>query len=146
MNTIFCYFAIEPEVAGGFGDSTEMDHTKSPPEVLRLEYRMDGWLGDPILETFPCYIITEETAEELRIKGLSGFYFDDVAVTFSETFTEVYPDKAVPNFKWMKITGKPGIDDAFISIDNILVISKDLLEILQSYGMKNADVEEHHDS
>lgn len=43
---------IEPEVAGGLGEETQMDSTVHPPLVKKLHLEFEGWLGDDILETF----------------------------------------------------------------------------------------------
>jgi hypothetical protein len=53
------YFQIAPEVAGGWGRNTVMDRSIHPPHVTKLHFEFDGWLGDVLLESFPCYIITK---------------------------------------------------------------------------------------
>lgn len=52
------YYVVEPEVAGGFGINTVFTRTEGKPMVVhKLHYEFDGWLGDSLLETTPCYIV-----------------------------------------------------------------------------------------
>ena len=69
-------FVIEPEVAGGFGRATVLDTRTHPPQVSRLEYEFDGWLGDDLLTTFPCYIVSRRLQDALEMTDLTGFHFD----------------------------------------------------------------------
>jgi len=54
------YFKVEPEIAGDFGDNTVLDTSTHPPKVHKLHYEIETWLGDPILETFLCFVTTDE--------------------------------------------------------------------------------------
>lgn len=49
---------IEPEVAGSLGKEKKLDNSVFPPHIKKLHYEFDGRLGDDILESFPCYIVT----------------------------------------------------------------------------------------
>src|SRR6476660_8794270 len=64
---------LAPEVAGGWGERTVADTSTHPPRVTALHYQFDGWLGDELLESFPCYIVTRRLAHALTAAGLSGF-------------------------------------------------------------------------
>ena len=77
------YFYIQPEVAGGFGENTVLDTSVHPPIVSRLHYELDGWLGDVLLETFPCFIITKDAKTKLQSIGATGIRLDDVEITTS---------------------------------------------------------------
>ena len=52
------YWLVSPEVAGELGDGTVMDTAVHPPWVSRLHHRFQGWLGDDLLECFPCFLTT----------------------------------------------------------------------------------------
>lgn len=69
-------YYIDPEIAGGFGAGTVMDASRHPPIVINLEYQLDGWLGDEVLELFPCFVLTEAVAMEISKLSLSGFSLD----------------------------------------------------------------------
>ncbi len=60
------YFYIEPEVSGELGEGTLMDTTVHPPKVEKLNYEFSSWLGDDLIESFPCYIVSERLAERLK--------------------------------------------------------------------------------
>ena len=75
------FYYLEPEVAGGFGEDTVVSAASHPPVVTRLEYKFEGWLGDEILETFPCFIVTEAVASEITKLNLTGFSLDSVKVS-----------------------------------------------------------------
>ncbi|MBY8259298.1 hypothetical protein KW530_21605 [Vibrio fluvialis] len=136
------YFYIEPEVSGGFGDNSVMDTTVHPPKVYKLHYQFDGWLGDELLESFPCFIISEALAQELEREHLSGFTLEDVEVTKSEQFEELYPRKALPKFFWLQVTGSAAQDDLGIAEDHRLVVSESALNTLRKGKIEEADIEE----
>lgn len=75
------FWSLEPEVAGELGDESVLDTTVHPPRVFKLQYRFIGWLGDDLLETFPCYIVTESLASALLSARLTGFELDEVELT-----------------------------------------------------------------
>ncbi len=136
------YFFIEPEVSGGFGDNSVMDTTVHPPKVYKLHYQLDGWLGDELLESFPCFIVSESLAQELEREHLSGFTLEDVEVTKSEQFEELYPGKALPKFFWLQVTGSAAQDDFGIAEDHRLVVSEGALNTLRKGKIEEADIEE----
>ncbi len=134
------YFCIEPEVARGLGQNVVMDRSVHPPVVDKLHYEFDGWLGDVLLETFPCFIVTEGARKRLQLIHATGIKFDQAEVTTSEQFRELYPDRKLPKFAWLKVVGTPGRDDFGIGPDFRLVISERALEALKELGISNAVV------
>ncbi len=78
------YFELEPEVVGGWGDSTDADVSVHPPRVKKLHYRFDGWLGDVLLESFPCFIITVAAAAALEEVKLTGYRLAPVKISKAE--------------------------------------------------------------
>jgi hypothetical protein len=132
------YFYLEPEVAGELGERTILDSSVHPPVVDKLHYKFDGWLGDVILESFPCLIATQDVANALAASGASGVNFAELEVTVSDTFRELYPTRKIPAFKWLKVYGIPGKDDFGIAVDHRLVVSEKGVNLLRSYGMSNA--------
>src|SRR6267378_2592579 len=105
------YFRVRPEVAGGLGDETLMDRSVHPPVISRLHYEFDGWLGDPLLSSFPSYIVTRDLMREILHEDLTGVTFDHVMVTTSADFEERHATQQLPEFVWMKVVGQPGVDD-----------------------------------
>lgn len=135
------YFFLEPEVAGGLGEHTEMDRSVHPPKVTKLHYRFDGWLGDSILETFPSFIVTEDAKRELQSNAITGVHFDEVEVSLSDEFRDLHPTMRLPKFCWLKIDGRAGEADFGLARDNRLVVSGLALELLRRLGIANAVTE-----
>jgi hypothetical protein len=130
------YFYLEPEVAGGLGRKSIIDTSVHPPIVSKLHYQMDGWSGDVLLTSFPCFIIVENAGRELREFGLTGVRFDEVEVTKSDQFDEFYPGRRIPKFAWLRVQGQAGTDDFGIAPapDYRLVVSERALEVLKALG------------
>jgi hypothetical protein len=105
------FFKLEPEVAGGWGPDTSADTSVHPPVVRRLEYTFDGWLGDELLETFPCFIASERLAESMIAQSLTGFALDEVKVSVSSEFLELHPSVLLPRFRWLRVSGTAGQHD-----------------------------------
>ncbi|CCN72624.1 hypothetical protein [Vibrio nigripulchritudo] len=134
-------YYIEPEVCGGFGVGTIIDSSTHPPKITQLHIEFDGWLGDDLLEVFPCYIVSEGLAEEIKNKSLSGFILDHVEVSKSDKFIESSPNTLLPNFFWLKPLGKCKENDFWISSDHRLVVSEKVMEILERWKIEKADIE-----
>lgn len=135
------YFYVEPEVAGGLGERTQMDRSVQPPILNRLHYQLEGWLGDAILESFPAFVVTEDAKEALLGVGATGATFDVVEVTVTDQFGELYPGRKLPLFAWLKPEGKAGRDDIAATADGRLVLSQRALDTLSGLGISNALVE-----
>lgn len=135
------YFYIEPEVSGGLGPETEMNTTVHPPIVDKLNYQFESWLGDDLIESFPCYIVTEHLAKQFISNEFQGFSLDNVIVTMSEDFAELNETKELPNFFWLKIDGEAFNDDFGLSEDYRLVVSQRVLNLLNLNNIYNADIE-----
>ncbi len=135
------YYILEPEVAGSLGKGTVMNRKVHPPDVKKLDYEFEGWLGDVLLESFPCFIATIAAVTELRQLSATGVQFDDVRVSKSAKFQEMYQHRALPEFKWLKVLGRPGIDDFGLGRDFRLVVSDRVLNALKPLGLSNAVIQ-----
>ena len=133
------YYELEPEVAGGFGEGSIVDSSVHPPIVKRLHILFDGWLGDQLLETFPCFVVTRELASEIRKKTLSGYDLDDVEVEKSDQFKDLYGERSLPDFCWLKVCGEPGNSDFGINDKFTLIVSERALDLIRT-GLKNCDI------
>ena len=131
-------YYIEPEVAGELGDGTVMNSSVHPPVVKKLELCLSGWLGDDLLECYPCFIVTERVANELKNTVQDNIFFEKIIVTQSDEFNEIYPGKPLPNFYWMKfINGK----EIFLSEDQRLAVSEHIMNTLNNFNISNAIIE-----
>lgn len=139
------FYAIEPEVAGGMGKNTVFDRTPGKPTVVhKLHYEFQGWLGDELLESTPCFIVSKRVAREIEKAQLTGATFDEVEVTTSEQFQELYPNRQLPKFVWLKVEGIAGQDDFGTAPDGRLIASERALGLLQGLGIPHASVTEFH--
>lgn len=132
------YYVVEPEVAGGFGNRTVIDRSSGKMEIKKLHYQFDGWLGDELLESTPCFIASENLAHEIEREQLTGIRFADVEVTTSDEFKEFFPTRQLPKFIWLKVESRPGEDDFGITSDLNLVVSESALQLLKRIGISHA--------
>jgi hypothetical protein len=132
------YYFIEPEVAGGLGAHTVIDRSSGQMVIKKLHYQLDGWLGDELLESAPCFIGTQRLAGEVERAQLTGVRFDKVEVTASDQFRELYPNRQLPKFVWLKVEGKAGHDDFGIAPGIRLVVSERAFKLLNRIGIANA--------
>lgn len=135
------FYYVEPEVAGGFGDGTVMDTAVTPPHVRILEYEFSGWMGDELLESFPCFVVTLNLARALKKNQFTGFTLATVGIKKTDQFDMMYPSMILPEFKWLKVHAVAGSSDFGLSQDFRLVVSDAALEVIKSCGLKYADIE-----
>ena len=156
---------LKPEVAGGTGDGTVITNydalragTALVPEVTELEYTFDDWLGDDILESFPCFVATEALIGSLEAAGLTGLATRPVTVSVSELWEQIHEDddptgSSLPPFRWLTPTGGVHVelgevayrgwsgDDLCVSQRAELVVSDRALAVLRRHHLENCDVE-----
>lgn len=133
------FFIVEPEVPGGLGPRTQLDRSVHPPLVHLLHFVFDGWLGDHLVTSFPCYLVTSRLARLLTDAGVNGFELADVEVETSEQFNDSDNTRELPEFKWLRIVGKPNTNDMFISPDYRLSVSQKALSVILSTNPSSLD-------
>jgi hypothetical protein len=134
------YYTLEPEVAGGWGKNIKANTSVHPPIVHALHYEFQDWLGDEIVESFPCFLVSERLSIALKDAKLNGFSLAEAEVSVSEEFKELKSASVLPKFRWLKIQGRAGEDDFGLSEDNLLVASKRALEVLRQFPLSNAEI------
>ena len=133
------YFVLEPEVAGGLGENVTGDFSIHPPKIQSLHYEFNGWLGDDIVETFPCYLVTEKLGEALEKSGFTGFALKDVEVSVSDTFNDFHRDIELPKFLWLKVNGKLTTDDFWLSDAAQIVVSENVFKLMEQFQINNCE-------
>ena len=64
-------FRLEPEVAGEIGENSKIKYERGMiNEVEFLHYEFTGWLGDEILTSHPCFIVSENIVEDILKSNL----------------------------------------------------------------------------
>ncbi|MEV6527554.1 hypothetical protein AB0M43_37075 [Longispora sp. NPDC051575] len=134
------FHLLEPEVAGELGPGTVIDTTVHPPRVSVLEYVFTDWLGDDLLESFPCYLASERLADAIERSDVTGYRFDHVDVSVSPEADELLEDATLPAFRWLIATGTACVDDFGTTSKGEIVVSDRALELLRSFTIDNCDV------
>jgi hypothetical protein len=136
------FYALDPEVAGELGKNTVMNTSVHPPEVSKLHYELDAWLGDDLIQSFPCYLVTERLKRKMESASMVGVAFAPVEFNVSANFKDRHPSKAVPNFTWLKITGSAGKDDFGVEAHGRLVVSERALKLIQDFSLNHCEISE----
>ena len=140
------YFVLSPEVAAmGLGEHTVMDRSTHPPKVSHLHFDFDVWLGDDLIEAFPCFVVTTQLADEMRKHTFSGYELKAVEISTSDMFRDfqnLHPDRELPEFVWLDITGTAGTDDFGVNKEGRLVVSEDAFAVLKAAHLDNCEVSE----
>jgi hypothetical protein len=135
------WYRVRPEVAGGLGERSRMDTTVHPPRVDHVHYVFSGWLGDDIVESFPCFLVADHLARAIAASTLTGIQLDDVEVSVEPQFERLLPDvaAALPAWVWLRITGRPERDDFWLDDGAQLHVSEHAYQLLQRFEVSNAD-------
>lgn len=117
-----------------------MDTSVHPPVVSRLHYEFEGWLGDVLIESFPCFVVTASAQGRLTRMGATGARFGEVQISKSPEFMDFQPVVELPSFAWLQPTGAAGVDDFGTAADGRLVVSERAVEILRDLQLSNAQL------
>ncbi len=135
------FYVLEPEVPAGWGPETIADSSVDPPIVEQLHLEFSGWLGDDLIESFPCFAVSRHLADSLVSQGLSGFALADCHVSKSVEFEELYPGRDLPDFMRLCVSGRAGAADFGLSADHRLVVSSRAKAVLERYQLQHCDTE-----
>lgn len=130
---------LEPEVAGGLGERTVMDPAVHPPRVERLHYEVRGWLGDDLVESTPCFLISRDAARALVRAGCTGFGLAHAEITLQPEAC-VAVDRRITTFRWMQPGDVAGHDDVALDQTASLVVSDRALEVLRRFRLEHCTV------
>jgi hypothetical protein len=141
-------YTLRAEVAGALGPQSVLDTSTNPPVVSRLHYDFVSWLGDDILASFPCTIVTEALAKAIADEGLVGAEMDDVIVTKNPHFERFFEDTAavLPEWRWLRPTGEPHESDFWQDDQGILIVSERALNLLRKFSLENCRIGKYGDS
>ncbi len=134
------HFVLEPEVAGQLGEHTVMDRSTHPPKIEKLHFIFDGWLGDDIVATFPSFLVSKNLYKLLKESELKGFEFGTCLISCSYTFNELLKDTKLPQFYWLKITGRDENADFRLNSKNYLTLSERALNLLKKTKIEHSEI------
>jgi hypothetical protein len=135
------FWLVDPEVAGEVGAQSLVDTTVHPPKVDFLEYAVDNWSGDDLVQTFPCFLVTPRLAKALESADLSGVRATDVGVRVTYDRDSKIPAGMQPDFWRLNVTGVVGRDDFGLTSDARLVVSGKALAFLKGFSLSGSIVE-----
>lgn len=151
-------FILEPEVAGEIGEHTiyeNYDAIVSRGEraiISHLHFVFMGWLGDDILETTPCFLVSEQLKKAIEKSDLTGYEFHNIEVSLSDEYKELYPYQESPCFYRLLPHGIINVQAEWYSNWNgmdfsltkkmYLVLSEKAMNILKDFQLEHADITE----
>jgi hypothetical protein len=141
-------YTLRAEVAGALGPQSVLDTSTNPPVVSRLHYDFVSWLGDDIVASFPCNIVTEALATAIVEEGLTGADIDEVVVTKNPHFERFFPDTValLPEWKWLRPTGQPHHSDFWQDEQGVLIVSERALKLLRKFSLENCRIGKYGES
>jgi hypothetical protein len=75
--------------------------------------------------------------------GIAGY--ETFQLELSEIFLSMHAPEELPEFRWMKVKGKPFVDDVsstyYGGLYNQLIISEKLWEVLIEFNLGNSSIE-----
>ncbi|RPD42465.1 hypothetical protein [Chitinophaga barathri] len=133
------FYYFYGEVPGNVADSEFIDRQARPQLISKLKFEFDGWLGADIVESIGTFIVTDRLKKAIEEEGLTGATFDVVEVVRTEMFKELYGDKELPQFHWLKPAGTPMKDDISVYDKCCLFISEKALNVFKKFELTLAE-------
>ena len=151
-------YMIEPEVAGEIGEKTVYENYDAIVNdgeiavITHLHFVFMGWLGDDVLEVTPCFLISDRLKNAIEKSDLKGYEFEDIEISLSDDYLEMYPNRETPSFYRVIPKGTIKIqDETYYDWDNMdfcitekayLVLTEKAINIFKQFQIDNADVTE----
>lgn len=102
------------------------------------------WLGAELLAVFPCFLVTEKLGERLLQEQLTGFELSEVEVDLSPEGAELLEGRALPAFRWLKVTAQACAADFGLTAGRErLVVSGRALSVLQQVSLGWCGIERY---
>ena len=155
------YYKLKPEVAGQIGPKSKLTYeskmvkevdmvkeVKMVKEVIFLEYVFYGWLGDELLTSTPCFIITKKLKQDIVGNHLTGFQIDKVKISFSQEYLELGGSIFLPKFVRLKPIESYEenknnlIKDFYYNECKDLIVSERALQVISQHKISMCVIEE----
>ena len=145
-------YMLEPEVAGEIGENTVYDnrYLSSDKQISKLHFEFFGWLGDDIIESTPCFLVSEKLKQKIEESDLTGYKFQNAEISFSDEFNEIYPNRKIPVFYRLIPEGKVAIkenhftewtgEDFLVSEKSYLVVTEKAYDVIKKFNINNCDI------
>ncbi len=76
----------------------------------------------------------------MKDSDLKGFEFDTCLINRSDTFNELLHEVKLPQFYWLKITGKDKNADFRLNSENYLTLSERALNLLKKTNIEHSEI------
>jgi hypothetical protein len=135
------FLVIKPEPSGHPGPGTVVEAGGEVPLVKDLHYVFDWWVGDALVGSYPFFLVTDSLKTALSaLGGRSGFDFAAARVSTSDFFRKTGPNRQLPLFWWLRVSGTAGVDDIGLSKGHALVVSARILSVLLEQRLEQAEI------
>ncbi|GAA1214051.1 hypothetical protein GCM10009675_40000 [Prauserella alba] len=121
-----------------------MDPSVHPPRVEHAHLELDGWLGDELIERYPCLFVTDDLAATLSTSTLGRYRLHTAEVTTVDEDLRDDERAAIRPLRWFVVTGTAGEDDIGLTATGRLVVSDRALTLLQQHNIDHCDILEYH--
>lgn len=140
------FFSLGPEAAGELGSNTIGNTKERPHRIERLHLELTFWPEDDLIDAYT-YVCTKRLAETLTASTLTGFQIDQIyEISKGDQFeisANSHKGHHLPEFVWLKINGKAGVDDFGLVQGPCalpLVVSERALQVLKAGELSHCKV------
>lgn len=142
------FYSLGPEAAGELGSQSIIGNPKERPhQVKKLHLELTFWPADDLIDAYT-YVCSKRLATALAASTLTGFRLDKIdKVSFGDQFNisaRMHKGETLAEFVWLKVSGKPGIDDFGLVQGPCalpLVVSESALQLLKSFDFNHCTIQ-----
>ncbi len=134
-------FALSPEVPGDLGPRSVLTHGSAGMEVVQPHLLLTSWMGDDLLECFPCFFASQRLGKALIDAAVSGYVLEPAIVSVSPDASPGARKAPTMYFHWLKIVDTEGYSDFWISRDRRLVASERAMAVLERFTLEHCERE-----
>ena len=143
------YYRLEPEIAGEIGENSKTEYENGKiKQIIFLEYLFSDWLGDDLLSTHPCHIVTENLKNDINANNLTGIQFKKIKKAFSDEFFELNSSTDIPEFvqivcnNFYEDKNDSTLQDFYVNRYKALIVSERALKVIKKHTLNNCLIEE----
>ncbi|MCW1916478.1 hypothetical protein OJ996_23020 [Luteolibacter sp. GHJ8] len=137
------YYELDLAAPGGPGRRSVSEGGRNPKVYYSLHVVFESWLGDELVHFYPCFLVSKDLGAKFQSAGLTGFELADFETEKDSQFDLVYGGLKLPDFWWLKITGRHGADDFFLSDQYWMIASEDALDVIGTANVPTLAADEY---
>lgn len=143
------FYKLEPEVAGEIGENSKIEYEDGKiKKIIFLEYLFSDWLGDELISTHPCHIVTDNLKKDINSNDLTGVQFQEIKKSFSDEFVELNDLSDIPEFvqivcdSFYEDKKDDELQDFYVNRYKELIVSENALKVIKRHTLNNCLIEE----